>query len=89
MKESCHSLVFCTTSMNSANSPLRLSHVEGILIKLVWKAITSIPQSPANVVALSNQPTRMAARTAQEEVFAAAPADASTATTDLDGTPTT
>ena len=88
MKESCHSCLFCTANMKSASWPLMLSHVEGILTEPVWKAMTSIPQSPINVVVLSTQPARKAARTAQGEGFAAAPADDSTSTTDLDDTPT-
>ena len=89
MNESCHSCLFRTASMKSASWPLMLSHVEGILTKPVWKAMTSIPQSPINVVVLSTQPARKAARTAQGQGFAAAPADDSTSTTDLDATPTT
>ena len=89
MNESCHSGLFCTANMKSEIWPLILSHVEGILTWREWKAMTSIPQSPINVVDLSTQPARIAARTAQGDGSAAAPADDSTSTTDLDATPTT
>ena len=89
LKESCHSDLFCTATMKSASWPLMLSQVEGILTLPAWKAITSIPQSPINVVALSLQPALMADRTAHWVGFAAAPADGSTSTTDEDATPMT